>query len=327
MFYIGIDVSKKKLDVVWLRDPETLQKRHKTVANTAEGFEQLRRWCDRHTGGAVSELHVVMEATGPYHEAVALALHEAGAVVSVINPKQLKDFAKGLGLKATNDAVDALTIARYGALVKPRRWQPEPPEYRHLTVLLRRLEALETDQQRERNRLEKAQISPTSDAVLASIERALAFLEAERQRLLEMIEAHIDSHPQLKQDRQRLRSIPGIGPLLSVLMLALLHGGSRFQSAAQFASYLGVVPSEHQSGESVRKKPQLTKVGPARVRAKLYMGAVVASRYNPDVQALYERLLARGYCKMAALGAAMRKLAHICFGVIKNQADYEPQIV
>lgn len=327
MISIGIDVSKKKLDVVLLLDAEALKKRHKKVTNDAAGYRQLITWCQQYSGAAAHELHAVMEATGPYHEAVALALYQAGLVVSVINPKQLKDFAKGLGLKAKNDAVDAWAIARYGAMVKPRPWQPQPGEYRRLTALLRRLEALESDLQRERNRLEKAQISQASEAVLASLARTINFLEAERQRLLDTIDDHIDRHPQLKTDRQRLASIPGIGPRLSALMVALLQHGQRFASPAQFASYLGIIPSEHRSGDSVHQAPQLTKVGPARVRAKLYMAAITASRYNPDVRALYQRLLARGKSKMAALGAAMRKLAHICFGVIKNQADYKPQIV
>jgi len=247
--------------------------------------------------------------------------------VSVINPKRLKDFASGLGLKAKNDALDALSIARYGLMLNPERWQPEPPEYQHLKALLRRLEALETDRQRERNRLEKAQVSQTaSTEVLASLERSLAFLDAEYQRLRQSIDDHIDGHPILQQDRQYLASIPGIGPALSARMVALLHHGQRFTSAAQFASYLGLIPTEHQSGSSIHKKPHLSKLGPPRLRAKLYMAAIVASRHNPDVKALYQRLIERGKCPMAALGAAMRKLAQICFGVIKNQTHYQPQV-
>ena len=326
MFFIGIDVSKKKLDVAVLLESETLKKRQKKAPNTPEGFQTLITWCQKQTGAAPAELHAVLEATGPYHEALAHALHEAGLVVSVINPKAIKDFAKGLGIKAKNDAMDALTIARYGAMTKPRPWQPEPPEIRHLRALLNRLEAVETDLQRESNRLEKARLSqPSAASVIASLERGIAFLEAEKQRLLQSIDKHIDGHPQLKQDRQHLLSIPGIGPVLSSLMVALLQSGQRFTSPGQFASYLGLIPTEHESGSSVRNRPHLSKLGPARVRAKLYMAAIVACRHNPDVRAFYERLLGRGKCKMAALGAAMRKLAHICFGVIKNQTDFQPQ--
>ena len=326
-YYLGIDVAKQKLDVVLLLDPDTLKKRQKTVPNTPAGYQALGLWYQQQTGAAPGACQVILEATGPYHEAAALALHEAGFAVSVVNPKVIKDFAKGLGIKAKNDGLDALTLARFGYLIKPARWQPEPLEYRRLTVLLRRLEALETDRQRELNRLEKARVSQPADAdVVASLERSVQFLEAEQERLLVTINDHIEQHPTLCQDRHYLLSIPGVGPVLSVLMVALLQHGQRFASAAQFVSYLGVIPTEHQSGSRVRDKPHLSKTGPARVRGKLYMAALVAIRHNPDVHAFYERLLAKGKSKMAALGAAMRKLAQIGFGVIKHQTPYQSQV-
>jgi transposase len=122
-----------------------------------------------------------------------------------------------------------------------------------------------------------------------------------------------------------LLSIPGIGPVLSRWALTLLQQGQRFSSAAQFAAYLGLIPSEHRSGETVYQRPQLSKTGPGHLRAKFYMAAMVAVRYNPVIRAHYERLLQRGKSKMSALGGAMRKLAHICFGVIKNQTNFQTQ--
>lgn len=323
---IGLDVSKQHVDAVILLDEEGHKKRHKRFSNTAKGHAQLLAWTQHHRSAELSDCQMVMEATGPYHETLALALYQAGAGVSVINPKRLKDFASGLGLKAKNDPLDAFAMARYGQLCQPQPWQPDPPEYRHLKALLSRLEAVQTDRQRERNRLEKTQASDTSAPVLASLERSLTFLENEYQRLNQEINEHINRHPKLKDDRQLLASIPGIGPVLSAQMLALLHGGLRFERAPQFAAYLGLIPTQHQSGSSINKKPHLSKLGPARVRAKLYMAAIVASGCNPDVKALYQRLLERGKCPMAALGAAMRKLAQICFGVIKHQTPYQPQI-
>jgi transposase len=195
-----------------------------------------------------------------------------------------------------------------------------------LNALLKRLAAVETDLQRERNRLEKARLSqPHAASVIASLARGIAFLEAEQQRLRQSIDDHIDRHPPLKQDRHHLLSIPGIGPVLAGLMVALLQSGQRFAAATPFASYLGVIPTEHESGSSVRHRPHLSKLGPARVRAKLYMAALGACHHNPDVRTCYERLLERGKCKMTFLGAAMRNLAHICFGVIQNQTEFQPQ--
>jgi len=120
-----------------------------------------------------------------------------------------------------------------------------------------------------------------------------------------------------------LTSIPAVGERVGNNMLAVMHS-HRFQSAEQVAAYLGLVPVERQSGSSVLGRARLSKAGPSQVRAVLYMAAVVATQYNPHVKALYERLLAKGKSKMSALGAAMRKLVHLCFGVIKTQRPYQP---
>ncbi len=325
MFFIGADIDKRKVHCVLLLDPTTGKNHKKVVPNTPAGMQQLVAWFSKQTGQPVDELWVIMEATGPYHETAAQMLYQAGATVSVVNPKQLKDYAKGIGHKAKNDSQDALALADYGAKHRPRAWQPPPPEFRQLQALLQRLEALEKDLQRERNRHEKATVSAASTEVLASLERSIAFLEQEKKRLLSQIDDHINRHPNLRADRDRLLSIPGIGPVLSRWALMLLQHGQRFASAAQFAAYLGLIPSEHRSGETVYKRPQLSKTGPGHLLAKFYMAAMVAVRYNPVVRAHYERLLQRGKCKMSALGGAMRKLAHICFGVIKNQTDFQLQ--
>ena len=326
MFYIGADIDKRKVHCVLLLDPESYKTRRKVVPNTPAGMHQLITWAVKHTAQPPAELHVVLEATGPYHESAAQTLYEAGVTVSVVNPKQIKDYAKGIGHKAKNDDQDALALADFGVHRRPRPWQPPPPEYRQLHALLQRLEALEKDRRRERNRQEKATVSAASPRVLASLERSIAFLDEEKQRLLDEIDEHIERHPHLQADRARLQSIPGIGPVLSRWAVLLLQHGQRFHSAAQFAAYLGVIPSEHTSGETVRQRPQLSKTGPSHLRAKLYMAATVAVRYNPVVRAHYERLLSRGKCPMSALGGAMRKLAHICFGVIKNQTDFQSQL-
>lgn len=326
MFAFGIDVSKQKLDITLLVDNQRLKRRSKKLPNTPAGHQALLEWGRQHTGVEPEHWHIALEATGPYHEALAWALHQAGAVVSVLNPRQVKGYAASLNLKAKNDRLDALVLARFVVERQPPAWQPDPPEVRQLQALLRRLQALEDDRQREQNRREKAQISRASEEVLASLERSLGFLEAERQQLIKTLDDHIDRHPELKDSRQHLESIPGIGEVLSRWMLALLHKSQSFESAPQLASYLGLTPTEHQSGSSVHPRPHLSKCGPPKVRAKLYMAALSAVSCNPDVKALYERLLAKGKCKMLALGAAMRKLVHICFGVVKNHCDYQPQI-
>ena len=326
MAIIGIDVSKAKLDCVWLRDPITLKIKSKVFPNTPKGHKTLLVWLDKQTGEIPTALHCVMEATGIYHERLAYALYEAGVRVSVVNPAQMRDYAKSLGTRTKTDKQDSLVIARYGVAQQPRLWQPEPPEVRRLKALIARYEAVKQDIQRELNRLEKAQISQTSEAVITSIETVHQQLDEEKTRLAELIDEHIDQHPGLKQDRALLESIPGVGPVVSQQMVAVLRSRC-FDAAPQCAAFLGLVPIAHESGSSVRKRAHLSKTGNAQLRAKLYMAAIVAIRHNPDIKHLYERLLRRGKSKMSALGAAMRKLVQICFGVLKHQTPYLPQTV
>jgi transposase len=321
MFYLGMDVAKAKLNCCLLDDAEAKRKA-KTVENSKEGIAALLEWTAKQ-GVSRQQLHVVMEATGVYHEQAALALADAGVTVSIINPAQVKDFGRGLAVRTKTDGVDSVVLARYGALLKPAAWQPPPAEARVLQALLARRDAVAEDLRRERNRHEKACATDTPPLIVQSITASIEFLEAELKRLQRAIDNHIDRHPGLRRDMALLTSIPAVGERVGNNMLAVMHS-HRFQSAEQVAAYLGLVPVERQSGSSVLGRARLSKAGPSQVRAVLYMAAVVATQYNPHVKALYERLLAKGKSKMSALGAAMRKLVHLCFGVIKTQRPYQP---
>jgi len=324
MTIIGIDVSKDKLDCAWLSDGVASKVKNKVFPNTPAGHQQLLAWAVKQSQAPLEALHVVMEATGIYHEAVAYALHQAGARVAIVNPAKIHAYSKSLGVRSKTDKKDSVIIARYGDSHQPRQWQPEPEAIRSLKALISRLEALDKDIQREKNRLEKAQIAQSSVEVLDSIQTVLQQLQSERQRIEDLINRHIDQHPTLKQDRQLLESIPGIGPILSRLMITLLRSHA-FESAPQCAAFVGLVPCQHESGSSVRGRSRLSKTGNPMFRAKLYMAAVVSIQHNPDIKRHYERLLKKGKARMCALGAAMRKLVHICFGVIKHQQPYRPQ--
>jgi transposase len=213
-------------------------------------------------------------------------------------------------------------LARYGALLKPAAWTPPAAEARMLQALISRREAIAQDLQRERNRQEKADATDTPELIRKSLTDSIEFLSKQLVQLQQDIDQHIDRHPGLKNDLALLQSIPAVGPQVGNNMLAVMHAHD-FGSAEQLAAYLGLVPIERQSGSSVLGRARLSKAGPARVRAVLYMAAVVATRCNPHIKALYERLLARGKSKMSALGAAMRKLVHLCFGVIKTRKPYQ----
>ncbi|MEY3201730.1 MAG: hypothetical protein RIR70_1280 [Pseudomonadota bacterium] len=310
MFYLGIDVSKAKLDCCLLIDPDTLKRKTKTVDNSASGVGHLMVWLAKQ-GGDPSVIHAIIEGTGVYHQTACQALADEGVTVSIANPAHVKDFGKGLAVRTKTDTMDSFVLARYGALVKPAIWVPPAPEARALQALLARRDAIAQDLQRELNRQEKAEVAKAPALVQDSIVDAVTFLKNQLAKLQKEIDDHIDSHPDLKDDRTLLQSIPGVGPQVGNNLLSVMHNHP-FRFAEQLAAYLGLVPVEHQSGSSVRGKARLSKAGRARIRAVLYMTAVTSIQHNPHIKALYQRLLARGRAKTRPP----------CFGVLKTRQPY-----
>ena len=318
---IGIDVSKDKIDVAWLRDIQTLKVKTKVFKNTPSGFAQLCSWLSDNTKQPLNSCHCSLEATGIYHEPLSHWLFERGIAVSVCNPAQVKSFAKSLGAQHKTDKIDSIILARYGALMKPPLWQPEPKAIRELKALIARLEAIESDLQREQNRMEKAEFSAASELVIESLNTMIQHLESERKKLDQEIDDHIDRHPDLKRDQELLQSIPSVGRVVSRLMLCVIRGKD-FKTAGDCAAYVGLIPKIQESGV-FKGRASLSKKGNSRIRAKLYLPAVTAMRHNPSIEQHTKRLLEKGKNKMQAVGAAMQKLVHICFGVLKNQKPYE----
>lgn len=324
MHIIGADISKAKTHNSLLTNPALHKSKDKATDNNPAGFHALLDWACRHAKCEPAELHFIMEATGVYHEALAEFLYDAGCKVSVVNPLVVKRFAESHGFKTKNDRHDGLVLALFGHERQPPAWTPPPPEVRHLKALLSRLTALKTDIRRELNRLEKAQVGRAPAQVMTSLNNSLAFLGEEKERLLKEINTHLDNHPKLRDEHDLLLSIPGVGDKLAKELLALF-ASKNFSRAPEVAAFLGLVPVEKQSGTSVIGRPRMSKAGSGRLRGALYMPAIVATKYNPDIKALYQRLLRAGKSKKSALGAAMRKLVHIAFGVYKNLTPYQPQ--
>jgi transposase len=321
MVFLGIDVSKGRLDCAVLAAEGGRPLGRRSFRNDAEGAERAATWTTQVSGAAAADTHVILEATAAYHEPVARRLAALGMRVSIVNPAQVRSFAKGIGVLGKTDRIDAQLLARYGQLARPRAWLPPARALLDLQGLLARLDDIEADLRREGNRLEQARTRGCPDVVEQSLLASLAALESSRETLRRAIVAHVAAHGELQADLERLLTIPAVGPKTAVRMLAMLRARG-FDSARQAAAYLGLVPVERQSGKSVRGRPRLSRAGNPRLRAALYMAAVVGIRRNPDLKAQHERLLGRGKCKMAALSAAMRKLVHLCFGVLKGEGGY-----
>jgi transposase len=258
-----------------------------------------------------------------YHEPAALALADAGLMLSLVNPAQLRQFAQGLGVKNKTDKADSSVLARYGETLKPEAWQPPSKSARHLKALLARRDAIADDLQREQNRQEAIEFAISPDEVKQSINQSISFLKVELKRLDDTIKAHIDSDPDLRGKKDLLETIPGVGERVSSNLTALF-AAKTFDSAEQLAAYLGLVPVQWESGTSVRGRPRLSKAGPSHLRKLLYMPAVVARQWNPHIKSFSDRLIAKGKSKMAVIGACMRKLAHLCFAVVHTGRPYDP---
>jgi transposase len=310
---LGIDIAKAKFAVALLTADGKV--RHKTCANTPAGFADLAAWLHRQRVGRV---HACLEATGTYGDALALWLHDAGHVVSVVNPAIMHAYARTRLTRSKTDRLDAELIARFTATQQPAAWTPPAPEIRQLQALVRRLDALQGMRTQELNRLEAG--VAVAD-VRTSIEAVLANLDAQIAHVKQLIRDHLDRHPGLRAQRELLTTIPGIGETTAAVLIAELFDKS-YTSARQAAAFAGLVPRIIESG-TLRGRSRLSKIGPGRLRKALYLPAVAALRWNPTIRAVRARLHAAGKPPMVILGAAMRKLIHLAYGVLKSGKAYE----
>jgi len=316
MTTVGIDISKAKFDIALLREGKFLSK---VFPNTPVGHEELLRWLSA-KGVERDQCHLCMEATSSYYEALALHLYDAGWRVSVVNPFQIKHYAEAQLARQKTDRADARVIAQFCAQQRPEPWQAPAREVRELQRLLSRLEAIQGMRVQEQNRLHEAD-GPARE----SVQRILQALDAEMRALEKLIDDHIDRHPGLRKQRELLQSIPAVGSRLSAYFVAWLPV-QRLGDARQAVAFVGVSPRARESGQSVRGKAALCKLGHARLRKMLYLPAMSALRCNPAARAMAERLRAAGKPGKLIVGAIMRKLVHWMFGVLKSARPFDAQL-
>ena len=314
-FQLGIDVSKAKLDCA-LRLPEG-KLRHKVVENTPDGFQALRTWLNKQ---GVDVVHVCMEATGTYWEAAAEFLASIEAVtVSVVNPAQIKAFGASRMVRTKTDKVDAKLIAEFCAERHPTPWQAPTPAEQALRALVLRLDALQAMRTQESNRLDVARA-----AVKEGIEKHIQWLDKEIDLVIQAIRDHIDSDPTLRDKQRLLDSVPGLGERTIAVLLAFYATPERFGNARQAVAFAGLDPRQHESGSSVKGKPRMSKVGHAFLRKALYMPAMATLYRTVWGKQFRSRLVSAGKPPMLIIGAMMRKLIHVAFGVLKSGKSFDP---
>lgn len=312
---LGIDVAKAKLDCALLDAHGKW--RTKVVENTPAGFAVLSEWLAKH---GAQQVHACMEATGTYWEAVAEYLADAGHCVSVVNPAQIKAYAGAALVRTKTDRVDARLIAQFCAAQRPAPWVAPAPALRQLRALVLRRDALLAMLTQEQNRLAVARtvVRPSIERHIEQLRQAIGEIEA-------AIRKGIDDDPDLKQQAALLGSIPGLGEKSIPVLLAYYGGPPRFANARQAAAFAGLDPRQHQSGSSIKAKPRLSKVGHTLLRKALYMPAMTALSRTAWGKAFKQRLSTAAKAPMVIIGAMMRKLVHVAYGVLKSGLPFDPR--
>lgn len=312
--YVGIDVAKATLAVCLLSDGKQLAGE---MPNTRQGFNQLHHWLKQRRATAAA---VCLEATGIYGIDVAQFLHDKGYRVSVVNPARIKGFAQSQLRRSKTDKLDAAIIAAFGHALQPEAWTPPEPSWYELRALVRHLDDLQQARQQQLNRLAAAQVL----AVRTQLQQHIAFLDQQIAQVKAQIKDHLDQHPPLKQEVELLNSIPGIGDITAWRLVAEIPQMAQFDDVRQVVAFVGLDPTWHESGRSLRGSRRISRKGRASLRAALFMPALVAKQHNPVLRAFAQRLEASGKSPKQIIVAVMRKLLHLAYGVLKSRQPFDP---
>lgn len=307
-FNIGVDVSKKTLDV------STDQYTSFSVENSKKGFNQLFK---RLKGIAPSKLRMVVEATGGYERRFVSFFQANGVAVSVVNAKRVRDYAKAMGRLAKNDCIDAQVIRQFAEVFDPRPIEAKSEEADSLDALVRRRDQLVTQRTVEKQHLE----SVTDPAVVQSIQRIIKFLAKEIEKIEAKIKALIRADSKLAERVKHITQVKGIGEITASTLVADLPELGVLTNK-KIAALVGVAPFCRDSG--TLKGKRTIWGGRAQVRSGLYMATLSATKFNPPIKIFYERLLAKGKTKKVAQVACMRKLLTVLNSMLRNQTDWDP---
>lgn len=307
--WVGIDVAKDSLDVCLLPTEH-----HFTVTNDGDGCQQLIDQLP-----AAGSCRVVLEATGGYQRRVVAALIAAGHDVAVVNPRQVRDFARGLGILAKTDRLDARVIARFGQQANPRSIEISSENQAELRELVTRRRQLVEFRTAERNRLETS----SAKIVRKNIRHSVEQLEKQIRQLEDAIGKLIESDPQLSCKAALLETVPGVGPVTTTSLLVELPELGRL-NRQRIAALVGVAPFNRDSGKFHGRRAIWG--GRAAVRSVLYMAALTARRSNPLIREFAQRLEAAGKPFKVVITACMRKLLVILNTMIKSNLPWNPKI-
>jgi transposase len=309
--FLGVDVSKAKLDLALLLPNGKFKS--KVFANDRSGHQALLQWLEVQLPGGLNDLHICMESTGSYHEALACAMHDRGLVVSVVNPLLVKRFAESNGQRNKTDGADAKCLAQFCREKRPERWEAPSVGVRTLQALVARLETLQDMHLAECNRRDVAH-----DSVIESITVVITELETAIAQVKAQIAKTIDDDPDLKRRAQLLDTIPGLGEKSIPQLLAYIGRPERFKNVKALTAFASLSPLIRQSGTSLDRRRGTHPMGHQELKRALYFPAMVAGRHNPLVATFWNRLKAQGKPGKVIVVACMHKLLAIAYGVLRS---------
>jgi transposase len=318
--YVGVDIAAKTFVATWAFDPATTPK-PVSFQQTEDGFTAFREQLGA-TGVTPNATLVVMEATGSYWVALAIALHQADYVVSVINPGQVALFARSLPRRGKTDVLDAQLLVRFAAARQPAAWRPPEQVYHELRqrlVVRDGLLHMRTQAKNQRHAMEQWPVQIA--AALEALDTVIADLDAQVASLERAI-AEVLRDGAWASSATVLLTAPGIGLITTGWLLVGTLNVTVAQSPEQLTAYAGLAPLERQSGTSLRGRPQIGHAGNGRLRTALYMATLAGARYNPSLRAFYQRLRTAGKPTKVARCATARTLLHLAWAMVKKNEPY-----
>lgn len=319
--FVGADIAAESIQIDGV-DRDTQHHYQMSIAQHKRDYARLVKQLTQQVAPAC--IHVVMEATGTYWMTFAEYLHQAGLVVSVLNPSQVKHFAQARLQKAKTDRVDAYLLREYGRVMEPTAWVPPPPICQQLQQYLNRRDDLIQMHNAQRNRLHALQHHPHAlPDLLKPLQRHIASLKAQIKALAGVIQALLLNQHDWAEAVRRLRTLKGLGYLTIARILTSTHAFARCSTPEEAAAFAGLAPHVRQSGKW-KGKSKVGGGGHSALRQALYMAALSAARFNPRLQAFYTQLLQRGKLRQVALCAVARKLLHLAWALVVKERDFDP---
>jgi len=323
---VGIDVAQKELVVCLGRmyddwTPELYA--HKTFANTAKGFAALILWVKKMTEESTA-VRYVMEATGVYHESLAYFLEGKGFEVSIVLPNKISNYFRTLEVKTITDKTASEAIARFGLERKLDSWKRPSEIFRKLKQITRERDQLVEERTLVKNQLhaEQTEAYPIKESI-ARMKARITLLNKQVTQIKEEINAIVKQDKTVAKSVELISSIPGVGLLTAVTVLAETNGFALIRNKRQLTSYAGLDVKEKLSGTSVKGKPRISKKGNRHLRKAMYMPALAAIRNDGRFKVLFTRLVSKHGIKMKAAVAVQRKLLEMIYTLYKTNTVFD----